>query len=230
MQLKRLILLVAISTCFVTLSHAQKRPHGTIPIVNGVGISGGITQFDFQTDNFITEQGSGWAVAGSATVDLPHKWYNVSYMIQLAENNVGIAAKSPFLTSQEFIDYKIFTAQISLLMHVKLIKSYLTIDLGPMLQYNSEMELKDEDKENFIINNYDNLLAKDISDISKFNIDGTVGISAGVSHFRVKAAYIYGFLNSFNKLNDNNNLDVGTNTKKFKGNQSMFVFSAMISF
>lgn len=229
MQFIRLILLVALTTTFVTHSYAQRRPHGTIPIVNGIGISGGITQFDFQTDNFETKAGNGWAAAGSATVDIPHKWYNMSYMIQLAENNVGIAASSPLMTNEEFLDYKIFTAQISLLMHIKIIGPYLTFDIGPMLQYNGEMELKDDDKENYIIKNYDNLLAKDISDISKFNIDGTVGLSAGISHFRVKAAYIYGFLNTFNKLNDNN-LDVGTNTNKFKGNQSMFVFSLMISF
>lgn len=229
MQFIRLILLVALTTTFVTNSHAQRRPHGTIPIVNGIGISGGITQFDVQTDNFETKAGNGWAATGSATVDIPHKWYNMSYMIQLAENNVGIAASSPLMTNEEFLDYKIFTAQIALLMHVKIIGPYLTFDIGPMLQYNGEMELKDDDKENYIIKNYDNLLAKDITDISKFNIDGTVGLSAGISHFRVKAAYIYGFLNTFNKLNDSN-LDVGTNTNKFKGNQSMFVFSLMISF
>ncbi len=229
MQFIRLILLVAISSVFVTTAQAQRRPHGTIPIVNGIGISGGITQYDFQTDNFETKAGNGWAVAGSATVDLPHKWYNMSYMIQIAENNIGIAASPVPLGPEEFLDYKIFTAQISLLMHVKIIGPYLTLDLGPMLQYNGEMELKDDQKENFFIKNYnDLLLAKDISDISKFNIDGTVGLSAGISHFRIKAAYIYGFLNSFNKLNDNN-LNLGDNNGKFKGNQSMFVFSLMIS-
>ncbi|PNQ74808.1 hypothetical protein C1T31_01315 [Hanstruepera neustonica] len=231
MQFIRLILLVAFTTTFVTNINAQRRrPHGTVPIVNGIGISGGLTQFDFQTDNFETKAGNGWAIAGSATVDLPHKWYNMSYMIQIAENNVGIAARSPLLTSEEFIDYKIFTAQISLLMHVKIIGPYLTFDIGPMLQYNGDMELKDDDKEIYVIKNYESsgLLAKDISDISKFNIDGTVGLSAGISHFRIKAAYIYGFLNTFNKLNDNN-LNVGNNISKFKGNQSMFVFSLMIS-
>ncbi len=230
MQFIRLILLVVISTTFVTNTNAQRRrPHGTIPIVNGIGISGGLTQFDFQTDNFETKAGNGWAIAGSATVDLPHKWYNMSYMIQIAENNFGIAASPIPLGPEEFLDYKIFTAQISLLMHVKLIGPYLTLDLGPMLQYNSELELKDSNKENYFVKNYDDLLlAKDITDISRFNIDGTVGISAGISHFRIKAAYIYGFLNSFNKLNDQD-LTIGTNNQKFKGNQSMFVFSLMIS-
>ena len=230
MQFIRLIILVVFCTAFVTKSYAQRRPHGTIPIVNGIGISGGITQFDILTDNFETKQENGWLAGASATVDIPHKWYNVSYIIQLAENNVGIAAANPLaLQSVEFVDYKIFTAQIALLMHVKLIQSYLTIDLGPMLQYNGELELKDDDKENYIIQNYDNLLAQDIQDISRFNVDGMIGLSTGISHFRLKASYIYGFTNMLNKLN-NNDLNVGSNTNKFKGNQSMFVFTAMISF
>lgn len=226
MQNRHLIVLVAFIVGFVTIGFAQPRNY---KIVNGIGLSGGITQFDILTDNFETKQENGWLVGASATVDIPHKWYNMSYAIQFSENNVGIAASPELLAPEEFIDYKLFTVQIALLMHVKIIQSFLTLDIGPMLQYNSEMELKDDNQENYIIKNYDNLLAQDIQDISKFNVDGTVGLSAGFSHFRLKAAYIYGFTNMLNKLN-NNDLDVGTNTGKFKGNQSMFVFAAMISF
>ena len=77
--------------------------------------------------------------------------------------------------------------------HVKLIKSFLTIDFGPMLQYNSPLELKDDKQKNYLITNYDALLAEDISKISQINFNGTVGLSAGYSHFRLKAQYIYGF-------------------------------------
>ena len=226
MQIRQRIVLVAFIVGFVTLGFSQPQNY---KIVNGIGLSGGITQFDILTDNFETKQENGWLAGASATVDIPHKWYNMSYVIQFSENNVGIAASPELMATEEFVDYKLFTAQISLLMHVKLVQSFLTIDIGPMLQYNSELELKDDNQENYIIKNYDNLLAKDIQDITKFNVDGTVGLSAGFSHFRVKAAYIYGFTNMLNKLN-NNDLDVGANTDKFKGNQSMFVFSAMISF
>ena len=80
------------------------------------------------------------------------------------------------------------------------------------------------------IKNYNNLLAEDISDISKFNVDGAIGLSAGISHFRLRAQYVYGFTNMLGKLNKNN-LDVtGNNESKFKGNQSMFAFTAMITF
>ncbi|MGY0391238.1 hypothetical protein ACW5R3_01605 [Bizionia sp. KMM 8389] len=98
-----------------------------------------------------------------------------------------------------------------------------------MLQYNGKMELEDESQENFILANFTNLLAKDVQNINQFNMDGAIGISAGFSHFRLKAQYVYGFLNSFSKLNDEN-LDITGNPGKFKGNQSMLAFIAMISF
>ncbi|MDO6595844.1 hypothetical protein Q4512_02895 [Oceanihabitans sp. 2_MG-2023] len=228
MKFKQYILLVVLSVGFVTINFAQ---HRTVPIKNGLGIQGGLTQFDIITDNFETTAGNGWIGGGSATVDLPHKFYNMSYSIQLSENTIGIASR-PFAlaTVDEYVDYKLFTAQISLQAHIKIIESYLTLDVGPMLQYNSELELKDDDQENFIINNYDNLLAKDISDISKFNVDGAIGLSAGVSHFRLKAQYIYGFTNMFGKLNKNNLDTSGSGGSKFKGNQSMLAFTLMITF
>ncbi|PWK20549.1 hypothetical protein [Xanthomarina spongicola] len=227
MQKRQLILLVAICIGFVTVSFGQ---HKTYRIQNGFGIYGGITQYDIITDNFTTKKDNGWQAGASATVDIPHKWYNVSYTIQLSENHVGIAARPlPISLSEEFVDYKIFTAQIALLMHVKLIQSFLTIDVGPMIQYNGDMEMKDKAYENYIINSYDNLLAKDIKDITNFNVDGAIGVSAGYAFFRLKAQYIYGFTNMLNKLNDSN-LDLTGNDKKIKGNQSMFAFTAMITF
>ena len=227
MQKRQLILLVALSICFVTVTFSQ---HGTYRIQNGFGIYGGITQYDIITDNFTTKKGNGWQAGASATVDIPHKWYNVSYTIQLSENNVGIATKPIALNPlEEFVDYKIFTAQVALMMHVKLVQSFLTIDVGPMIQYNSDMEMKDKAYENYVISSYDNLLAKDVKDITNFNINGAVGVSAGYAFFRLKAQYIYGFTNMLNKLNDSN-LDLTGNDKKIKGNQSMLAFTAMITF
>ncbi|MCX7546590.1 hypothetical protein OS188_01335 [Xanthomarina sp. F1114] len=227
MQKKQLIVLVALCIGFVTMSYGQMNRY---QIKNGFGIYGGITQYDILTDNFITKKGNGWQAGASATVDIPHKWYNVSYIIQLSENNVGIAAK-PLLVSpmDEFVDYKIFTAQIALLLHVKIIQSFLTVDVGPMIQYNSDMEIKDKAYENYIVNSYTNLMAKDLRDISNFNVDGAIGASAGFGFFKLKAQYIYGFTNMLAKLNDSN-LDLTGNDKKIKGNQSMLALTAMITF
>ncbi len=218
------ILLVAVCMAFVTISFAQRN----YAIRNGIGLQGGITQFDIITDNFETQSNSGFLGGMSASVDLPHKWYEVSYNIQLSENNIDILAETPATSIQEYVEYKMLTAQISFLFHVKLIKDNLTLDLGPMLQYNSELELKDDTKEGYLVTGYSNLFTENITDISKFNVNGAVGLSAGINAFQVRAQYMYGFTNILGKLNDQDlNLN---NADRFEGNQSLLVLSAILTF
>ncbi|MBU3820624.1 hypothetical protein KO566_01015 [Flavobacteriaceae bacterium XHP0103] len=227
MKYKSFTLLVVILLCFVTKSFSQR---GNYRITNGIGVFGGITKFDIATDNFVTNQGNGFLGGFSATVDIPFKWYNISYDIQLSENNVGILARPSIAsTTNEFIDYKVFAAQIALLAHIKIIETYLTIDVGPMLQYNGKMELKDKSKEGYFINNYTNLTSGDISNISQFNFDGAIGASAGFKNFKLKAQYIYGFTNILKKL-EKQDIDTTGGDSRFKGNQNMLVLGAMILF
>lgn len=220
------LLLVAFSIAFVTVGYTQHRRYA---IKNGIGLQGGITQFDIITDNFTTKKNTGFIGGMSASVDIPHKWYNVSYNIQLSENNLDIASFSLGNPTEEFVEYKMFTAQISFLLHAKLIGSNVTLDVGPMLQYNSDLELKDDSNEGLIVSGYDNLLTEDITEISNFNANGAVGLSAGFGPFRLRAQYIYGFTNILGGLNDQD-LNVGNNSNKFKGNQSMITFTAILTF
>ena len=227
MKNKQLILLVAICIGFVTSGFSQHRRYD---IKNGVGISGAITRFDIVTDNFITKQENGFLGGLIATVDIPNRWYNMSFGMQLSENHFSIAARPTALSTQdEFIEYKLFTSQIALLGHIKIIDKYLTIDGGPMLQYNSKLELKDKSKEGYFINNYDAVTAKDITDISRFNVNGAIGVSGGYGFFRLKAQYIYGFANILNKLNSQD-IDTTGHDGSFKGHQSMLALGAMFVF
>lgn len=225
MKKPNLLLLVVLSITFVTLSNAQ---HKRYAIKNGIGLQGGITQFDILTDNFRTKSNTGWIAGLSATVDIPHKWYTVSYNITLSENNVDIAAMSLTNPTAQFIEYKLLTAQLSFLFHAKLVGSNLTLDLGPMLQYNGDLELKDDSNEGLIVANYDTLLTEDISKISNFNVNGVVGLSAGFGSFKLKGHYVYGFTNMLSNLN-NEDLNAGNN-QEFKGNQSMLMFTAQLTF
>ena len=165
----------------------------------------------------------------SATVDIPHKWYNVSYGMQLSENRMSVNGFASALSSNfEPIDYKILTAQVAFLMHAKLAGPYLTLDFGPVLQYNSDLEFDDEGKEEWIIAEFDSLLAKDFVDITNFNVNGAVGLTAGFENFKVRGQYIYGFTNILGDLNDS---EAATFTnKKFKGNQSMLTIALLITF
>ena len=202
MQIKKFILLVVVCFGFVATVIAQ---HKRYTIRNGIGIIGGLTQYDIKTDNFNTKSGNGFIGGMIATVDIPHKWYTVSYGLQFSQNNLEISAR-PTASSltQEQIEYKLLAVQATFLLHVKLLKEHLTIDLGPQVQYNSQLELKDDDQEDFIIEGYDSLKAIDLKDISQFNVNGVVGASVGISNFRLRAAYSYGFTNILNKLNKQN--------------------------
>jgi len=227
MQSKHIVLLVAFIICFVTQSFSQ---HKTYIIKNGFGVTGGISQYDIITDNFSTNSGNGWVAGLSATVDLPHKWFTVSYGMQMSESNMEISGRmKDDEAGEEMIKYKLMAVQLGLTYYIKLIGDNLTIDIGPQLQYNSKLELKDKNQEGYFINGYDTITAKDISDISQFNVNGLIGASAGIGFFKIKAQYIYGFTNIFNKLNDKI-LNTSNSTEKFKGNQSMIVLAAMFSF
>ncbi|WP_298899850.1 outer membrane beta-barrel protein [uncultured Psychroserpens sp.] len=227
MQKKQFILLVAFCIGFVTLSVAQPKNYN---IRNGIGVIGGLTQYDIKTDNFATKSGNGFIGGMIATVDLPHKWYTVSYGLQFSQNSFEITGRPSAATvTQEQVEYELKAVQLAFLFHAKFLGDYLTIDLGPQLQYNSELELKDDSQNNYVINGFDALLAEDITPISQFNVNGVVGASAGIGNFKLRAAYSYGFTNIFNKLNDQN-LNVGGNADRFEGNQSMLSFALMITF
>ncbi len=227
MKFKRFILLVAFTMCFVTIIHSQ---HKTYDIVNGFGVMAGVSFYDIKTDNFTTKQGTGFVGGMSATLDLPHKGYTVSYGMQLSENNFEISGRmTDDVAGNEILEYKLRAVQLGFYYHKKIFGDNFTLDVGPQIQYNGKLELKDETKEGYFINGYDSLTAKDIENISQFNVNGLVGASAGIGAIKIRAQYIYGFLNILDKLNDKN-LNVGNNTEEFKGNQSMLVFTVMFSF
>lgn len=227
MKSNRLFLLVAITLCFVTKNFAQR---GNVRITNSIGILGGITQFDITTDNFTTKSSQGFLGGTAAIVDIPHRWYNMSFGLQLSENHIEILGRPSLISTEEtFIDYKMFAAQLSLLMHIKIIPRHFTIGLGPMLQYNGNLEFNDKSEDGYYIANYTNLSATDITTISRFNFNGAVGASLGFNHFKLKAQYIYGFTNILNKL-ENSSLDAVGGDSRFQGNQSMLVFGAVVEF
>lgn len=220
MKNKQFTLLVVFTILFVTITHAQ--PQNFI-IKNGFSVGGGLTQFNIKTDNFTTIQGSGFAVGFASTVDIPHRWYNVSYGMQISENTFEVSGRmTDDVIGNEMIEYKLMAAQLGFLFHGKIIGSNLTFDAGPQLQYNGNLEFKNSEQETYFLNGYDGLSVSEITDISKFNINGAVGFTAGIGFLKVRAQYIYGFLNIFNKIS--------TTTNNFKGNPETFVFSAMITF
>jgi hypothetical protein len=175
---------------------------------NRIGITFGVNQFTLNTNNFLTTPDVGWNAGLSVRGNFYNNW-DMVYALQFSENNFTVSTKSFFLANEE-VNYKLPSAQISLQLSYKLIENHLSIEFGPLVQVNGKFKIDVENENNVISGT--TLLAKDIVDISKFNFYPTVGITAGVRHFRVNVSYQYGLNNMLGNLNTKN---LGVN---FKGN------------
>lgn len=166
---------------------------------NRIGIFGGVNQFTLNTNNFQTKPGTGWNAGLSMRGNFYNDW-DMVYAMQFSQNNFSVATNSGFIA--EDTNYKLSSAQISLLFSYKIIENHLSVEIGPLLQINGKLNV-DKNKENNIISGT-TLLAKDIVDISQFNFYPVIGITAGVRHVRLNVSYQYGVNNMLGNLNDKN--------------------------
>jgi len=174
---------------------------------NRIGISFGVNQFTLNTNDFQTKPGTGWNGGLSMRGNYYNNW-DMVYAIQFSENNFSVTTNSGFIT--EDTNYKLPSAQISLVISYRIIENHLSIELGPLVQVNGKLKIDSSDENNIISGT--TLLAKDITAISQFNFFPVIGITAGVKHVRLNISYQYGINNMLGNLN-NKNLGVS-----FKGN------------
>lgn len=167
---------------------------------NRIGIIFGVNQFTMNTNNFQTKPDLGWNAGLSMRGNFYDDW-DMVYSMQFSENNFLVATNKFGFANQD-TNYKLASAQISLLLSYKFIENHLSLEFGPVVQINGKLKI-DRENENNIISGT-TLLAKDILDISRFNFYPTVGITAGVRHFRANISYQYGINNMLGNLNNKN--------------------------
>jgi hypothetical protein len=175
---------------------------------NRIGIFFGINQFTLNTDNFQTKPETGWNAGLSMRGNFYNNW-DMVYAMQFSENNFSVTTNSGFIT--EDTNYKLASAQISLMLSYKIVENHLSLEFGPLVQVNGKLKV-DQDQENNTISENPLLKAKDIVDISKFNFYPVIGITTGFRHVRLNISYQYGINNMLGNLNSQN---LGLN---FKGN------------
>jgi hypothetical protein len=198
---------IALTTVFIFISIAALAQYNYRD-ANRIGIALGVNQFNLNTTNFQAKSGAGWNAGLSIRGNFYNDW-DMVYGMQFSENNFKVATKN-FALQNEDVNYKLASAQIALQLSYKLIENHLSVEFGPLVQVNGKFKIDVENENNVISGT--TLLAKDIVDISKFNFYPTVGITAGVRHFRVNVSYQYGLNNMLGNLNKKN---LGVN---FKGN------------
>ncbi|SDW09927.1 outer membrane beta-barrel protein [Flavobacterium degerlachei] len=167
---------------------------------NRIGINVGVNQLSLNTNNFQTKPELGWNAGLSIRGNFYNMW-DMVYGIQFSENNFSVDTKSKFLANED-VSLKLASAQISLQLSYVLIENGLSVEFGPIVQVAGKFKSA-YDKENNTISGT-TLIVKDIQDISKFNFYPSVGLTAGVKHFRFNISYQYGINNMLENLNTKN--------------------------
>lgn len=223
MSLKKLLFVTVVFSVSMQ-SYAQRNYND----YNRIGITGGLNLFDISTSDLTTDSGSG-IYAGFTTRGAFYNNFDLIYGIGFNSTEVGVLGRNltdPTSTfAEQYIDYRVQSAQITLLASCNIIRHHLSIEAGPILNVSGKLKLKSDSFEDHILDGYTTLRAKDIQDITKVNFHLAGGITAGLEQFRVSAQYQYGVTNTLNKLNE-----AQLENTDFEGHTSLFIFSAIFYF
>lgn len=207
-------LTLALAILFISISQVQAQRN--FKEFNVIGVSGGLTLYDINTDDFITTSRESYMLGFQMRGNVYNN-FDMIYGIAFYDTKLGISASSiPVVGNKEVLDFNMQSAQISILGGYKIIKEHLSVEVGPILNVNGKLTLKDTPFENYIVEGYNTLRAIDLEDVSKVNFHLAAGLTAGFRNFRVFGQYQYGVTNVLNKLNSQN-----LEKDNFKGNSSL---------
>ncbi len=213
MNFKRIIF-VSFCLFFFQQTFAQRNYEG----YNFLGIQGGLSFFDIQTDDLVTKQKEGF-IAGFTTRGGFRNDFDLIYGISFQSESVGVEGSSPLGSDTQSIGYTIQGAQINFLGSYNIVMKHLSVEFGPVFSINGKMKLDRDEYEDYV------LTGKDIQDISRFNVRLAAGLTTGLEHFRISAQYQYGLTNMLGGLNGND-----LENDDFKGNSSTIIVSGVIYF
>lgn len=183
---------------------------------NVIGVSAGLTLYDITTTNFTTSSKESYMFGFQMRGNVYNN-FDMIYGISFYDTKIGIlASNTPNGNNKEVLDYNLQSAQITVLWGYKILREHLSVEVGPILNINGKLTLKDTQFEDYIIDQYTSVVATDIENVSKVNFHLAGGLTAGFRNFRVFGQYQYGVTNMLNKLNSQN-----LENSDFKGNSSL---------
>ena len=220
MSLKRLIF-ATLSLFLVKEAYSQRN----FDQYNRLGITGGYTLFDITTSDFTTTQAGGF-IAGFTTRGAFRNNFDFIYGLSFYSNKVEIVGKNPSNNFEtQFIEHNLQGVQINFLGSYIIIMDHLSLEFGPILNVSGKMKVTSKNFEDYIIDGYETLKAKDLENVSPVNFNLMGGITGGIENVRASVQYQYGVTNMLNKLNDKD-----LEYSNFKGNSSIIIFSLVVYF
>lgn len=217
------ILIFAICFLHSFLSFSQWRETGDS--YNRLGFQGGMTYAGILTDNFTYSAQPGF-MGGLTTRANTFKKVIVIYGVNFFQFNSSMPVLEPSTGQPTEIDFKATGVQLNLFMGHKIFGEHLSIEAGPVLQFNGKWS-PEAGKEDYQLREY-NLLASDIEDVSKINLNVAANISAGFPSLKIWAQYQYGLTNMYRNLDIADLKNKDSRITSLRGNLGMAIAGIVI--
>lgn len=189
----------------------------------GITLAGNYTSL--MTNQLETKPEMSW-VTGLSVRGNYYNNFSMVYGMHLTEQRFKVATTNGFI--QEDVNYKLMAAQIYLLLSYKIAGSFVTLDAGPVLQFNGKLQFNDRDADKQLLGN-ELLKVSDLEKVSTFNALGHIGLTAGVENIRLQVAYQYGFTDLLSNINKQEPVS-SLNTEKLKGNLGVIMAGIIFYF
>ena len=191
-------------TTLITLSAtAQRFPE--VRYFNGA--KAGVNFYNIKSDDVEFKSGTGFNVAFIRRLPLV-EMLEANVYAEFQQSNLSTNAVD-FLSSDsnpDEVDYQLLSGKIGAMLNFKAYGPYVSLLLGPVIQFNGELKYDDE-YENHVVTSIEDgddiafVTVDDLSKISGFNFLLAGGISAGHMNYKAYAMYEYGINNVLSSVN-----------------------------
>ena len=194
---------------------------------NRLGVQAGVNYTKFHSDNLNFKSRPG-LMAGLTTRANTVNKFLVIYGVNFYQFNTAMDILGENSLESVEMDFKATGVQINLFLGHKLIGEHLSIEAGPVFQLNSKL-IPEEGKENYYLREY-NLVAADLQDISRVNLNLAANISLGFPSVKFWCQYQYGVTNTFRNLDMEALQNKDSRLTTLKGNLGMAVAGMLVYF
>ena len=194
---------------------------------NRLGVQAGVNYTKFHSDHLTFKARPG-LMAGLTTRANTVNNFLVIYGVNFYQFNTAMEVLGENNPEPVEMDFKATGVQINLFLGHKLIGEHLSIEAGPVFQLNSKL-IPEEGKENYTLREY-NLVAADLQDISRVNLNLAANISLGFPAVKFWCQYQYGVTNTFRNIDLEALQNKDSRLTTLKGNLGMAVAGMLVYF
>ncbi len=197
--MKNLLFLIIVLISFSLT--AQKFPE--IRYYNGV--KAGVNFYNIESDDVEFKSGTGFNVAFIRRLPLV-EMLEANVYAEFQQSKFSVNATDLLSSNTNEVDYQLLSGKIGAMLNFKAYGPYVSLLLGPVIQFNGELKY-DSEYENLIVTTIEDgadtalVSVDDLSKASGFNFLLAGGISAGHMNYKAYAMYEYGINNVLSSVN-----------------------------